>query len=224
MLLPAVITPTTLQISSNDMAKATALSITPKFIDAACKPSELPVISNGLPPPLCVFPDFCDADAAEDEEVVLEAEVLDLDGDSVEGLETEGEETPELKVMEMGGGEMTDVMDGAESTDVSVRRLPVVASAEETFIVLWPMDSVAGAGAGAAEVCPAVVVTTVTSHRIWIPRPALKTPITELSETTSFSQLAWTALVICTSPWRQLLEHLVPLMKSTAVQPGIASL
>lgn len=145
-----------------------------------------------------------------------------MDGDGVEGLETEDEEAAELNVMEMGGGDMTDVMDGAEGTDVSVRRLPVVAATEETFIVLWPIDSVAGAGA--AEWPPAVVVTTATSQRTWIPRPALKRPITELSETTSFWQLAWTALVICTSPWRQVLEHAVPLRKSPAVHPCITSL
>lgn len=140
-----------------------------------------------------------------------------MDGDGVEGLETEDEEAAELNVMEMGGGDMTDVMDGAAATDVSVRRLPVVAAAEETFIVLWPIDSVAGAGA-------AVVVTTATPQRTGIPRPALKRPITEPSETTSFWQLAWTALVICTSPWRQALEHAVPLRRSAAVHPGITSL
>ena len=155
---------------------------------------------------------------------MLEVEVLDLDGDSVEGLETEDEAAAELKVMEMGGEEMTDVMDGAEGTDVSVRRLPVVAATEETFIVLWPMDSVAGAGAGAAEWPPAVVVTTATSHRTWMPRPALKRPMTELSETASLLQLAWTALVICTSPWRQVLEHSEPLRKSVAAHPCITSL
>jgi hypothetical protein len=105
---------TTRYLSSNTTVKATALSTAPKFTEATCKPSELPVISNGLPPPLCVFPDFCDADAAEDEGVLLEDEVLDLDGVSVsvEGLEDGSEETTELKVMEMGGdGETTGVMD-----------------------------------------------------------------------------------------------------------------
>jgi hypothetical protein len=103
----------TRHLSSNTTAKAIALSTVPKFTEAACRPSELPVTSNGLPPPLCEFPDFCDADAAEGEDVLLEDEVLDLDGDSVEGLEDGAEETIELKVMEMGGdgGEPTGVMD-----------------------------------------------------------------------------------------------------------------
>lgn len=174
------------------MAKVTTLSAAPKFTEVSCKLRELLVISNGLPPPLCVFPDFCDTNAEEDEEVLLEVAVLDLDGDSVEGVEAGGVEVTDPKVMEMGGGETTDVMDGAEGTDVSVRRLPVVAASEETFIVLCPMDSVAGAGAGAgaAEAPWAVVVTTATSHRTWIPRPALKSPITEFSETTSLWQLS----------------------------------
>ena len=158
-----------------------------------------------------MFPDFCDVECVEDEDVVLEDEVLDLDGDSVEGLEVGGEEATELKVMEI-----TDVMDEVESTDVSVRRLPVVAAAEESFIVLWPMDSLEGP--------PVVVVTTPTPHSACMPRPAWKRAITVFSGMSSFWQLAWTAVVICTSPWRQLLEHCEPLMKSLTVQPGIASL
>lgn len=67
---------------------------------------------------------------------MLEVEVLDLDVDNVEGLETEDEEVMVFKVMEMSGGEATEVIDGAEGTDESVRRLPVVAAMEETFIVL----------------------------------------------------------------------------------------
>jgi hypothetical protein len=47
----------------------------------------------------------------EDEDVELEDEVLDLDGNSVEGLEVEGEETTELRVMEMGDGETMGVVD-----------------------------------------------------------------------------------------------------------------
>jgi hypothetical protein len=133
-------------------------------------------------------PDFCDADSVEDEDVLLEVEVLDLDGDKVEGLEVGGEEATELRVMEMSGEEATDVMAGDESTDVSVRRLPVVAAAEDNFIVLWPMDSVDGAGAALEP--PGVVVTTATSHSTWMPRPALKRPMTDSSETTSFWQLA----------------------------------
>jgi hypothetical protein len=99
----------------------------------------------------------------------------------------------------------------------------VVAAAEDTFIVLWPMDS--RVASGVAEWSPpAVAVTTTTSQSTWMPKPARKRPITEFSETTSFSQFAWTADVICTSPWRQLLEHCETLLKSLTVQPGIASL
>jgi len=64
------------------------------------------------------------------------------------------------------------------------------------------MDSVV-----AAVVTSAVVVTTATLHRAWMPWPALKRPIIEVLETLSLWQLAWTAAVICTSPSRQLMEH-----------------
>lgn len=165
-------------------------------------PRELLVSSKGLPPPLWVFPPLFSA-CAEDEDLVDE-EVLLFELAEVEDLEVGGGAPTGTVVIELvcegGDGDM----DGAIGIVVSVMMLFDGATTEESCIVLWPMDWLAGV-VGRAP--PVVVVTTATLQRSWMPLPCWKRPMMDVSETSSFWQELWTSELIWMRPCRQLLLH-----------------
>lgn len=127
---------------------------------------EFVVLSNGLPPPLCVFPPllFCDVDCVEEAVLVDEDEVLFVLVVLVveELLEFDEGATTVAIVLAEDGVDMV----GGVGMAVSVMMLFDGATMVESCIVLSPMDSLVETG-GFEDVGvePVVVVTTATLQR-----------------------------------------------------------
>jgi hypothetical protein len=186
---------------------------------------ELLMLSNGLPPPLLVLPDFIDCASAGDVLVLL-ADVdfaCAADADEVWGggvLVTDDEGADVCCVVE------SVVLCFIDAEDVAVLELVEAGFVEDKAIVLIPIDIDDGIGIKGMVVAaprpPVVVVTTATLQSICIALPSLNNPMMLVSSTSADWQLLATKALTCTNPARHAFEQ-TEFWKSARVQPGIVA-
>lgn len=164
---------------------------------------ELLILSNGLPPPLSVLPDFCDSACAGDRLVLLAAVVVVFVVFEVLGggvlLLVDVIDDCELDNVELCDRDGT-VLEDFEVVLESVTSPVVTGFVDDKIIVLDPI-AVGDAGIGTMVMLgllpsPVVVVTTATLHSSCIALPILNSPMILVSSTSAVAHaLATSALI-----------------------------
>jgi hypothetical protein len=187
---------------------------------------ELLMLSNGLPPPLPMLPDFIDCASAGDMLVLLAGVVCVLVAFDVVGGDV---------VLTNDGGDcvvdnvalfVVDVTVEVFAVELESVTSPVVIGFVDDRTIVLLLIEVVDADSGTMEILvaspprPVVVVTTATLHSICIPFPSLNNPMMLVSSTSAVWQLLLIRALICTSPARHAFEH-TEFAKSATVQPGI---
>lgn len=166
--------------------------------------------SNGLPPPL---PSFSDARSEAPDDIDAAASVVvELDADAVV-----------LVAVVSAAVVLSDVAEIVVDAAVLVVTAAVVLDSVVSAVVLVLLCSVKlEVVDSAVEVCPLpMVVAAMLEQSVSGPFPSWKTPMMEVSATSSLAQADLTCCAMSSRPLMQATEQFSPVLRSEESQPLI---